>query len=148
MRLHYYSRSEMENIPRYSVAQVIESYQFLAGVPNTTLKIDPSSFTGKAIIIGTSAAATHDDKVTPYGNRPGFLLHAVAMSNLLEKHFLHLSPGWVEVVLLILTIPTCVFFSFFFQQTFSMHGINNLRYIFPISIISQTNPHIIYPLVM
>ena len=116
MRLHYYSRSEMENIPRYSVAQVIESYQFLAGVPNTTLKIDPSSFTGKAIIIGTSAAATHDDKVTPYGNRPGFLLHAVAMSNLLEKHFLHLSPGWVEVVLLILTIPTCVFFSFFFQQ--------------------------------
>ncbi len=116
MRLHYYSREEMETIPRYPVAQLIETYQFLAGIEGATLKIDPSKFTGKVVIIGTSAAATHDDKITPYGNRPGFLLHSVAISNLIEKHFLKLSPMWFNVILLLVTIPTCVFFSFFFQR--------------------------------
>ena len=47
---------------------------------------------------------------------PGFILHAVTLSNLYEKHFLKLSPTWVNVILLLVTIPTCVFFSFFFQQ--------------------------------
>ncbi|MBK8394883.1 MAG: hypothetical protein IPL26_06495 [Leptospiraceae bacterium] len=47
---------------------------------------------------------------------PGFILHAVALSNMLEKHFLKLAPAWVEIILILITVPTCVYFSFFFQQ--------------------------------
>jgi adenylate cyclase len=118
MRLHYYSPEEMNNIPRFPVWALIESYDRLQKGESDPAKLETNffDFQGRTIIIGTSAAATFDDKVTPYGKMPGFILHAVALSNLLEKHFLKLSPMWLNVVLLLVTIPTCVFFSFFFQQ--------------------------------
>lgn len=118
MRLHYYSSEEMNNIPRFPVWSLIDSLKKAkqGEVDPTKLETNFFDFQGRIIIIGTSAAATFDDKVTPYGKTPGFILHAVALSNLLEKHFLKLSPLWFNVLLLIITIPTCVFFSFFFQQ--------------------------------
>lgn len=118
MRLHYYSPEEMNRIPRLPVWAMIESYDRVqkGETDMKSLDANPEDFQGKTIIIGTSAAATFDDKVTPYGKMPGFILHAVALSNLLEKHFLKLSPAWVEVLLLLVTIPTCVYLSFFFQQ--------------------------------
>lgn len=118
MRLHYYSPDEMNRIPRLPVWSMIESYdRVLKGETDMkSLDANPEDFQGRVIIIGTSAAATFDDKVTPYGKMPGFILHAVALSNLLEKHFLNLAPAWVEVILMLVTIPTCVYLSFFFQQ--------------------------------
>ncbi len=118
MRLHYYSPDEMNRIPRLPVWALIDSYDKLQKGESdmSLLEANPIDFQGRTIIIGTSAAATFDDKVTPYGKMPGFILHAVAISNLIEKHFLKLSPMWFNVVLLLITIPTCVFFSFFFQQ--------------------------------
>ncbi len=118
MRLHYYSPDEMNHITRLPVWAMIESYErVLNGETNLkSLDANPEDFQGRTIIVGTSAAATFDDKVTPYGKMPGFILHAVALSNLYEKHFLKLSPTWVNAILLLVTIPTCVFFSFFFQQ--------------------------------
>ena len=118
MRLHYYSPDEMNKIPRFPVWSLIESYERVQKGEADPTKLDTNfyDFQGRTIIIGTSAAATFDDKVTPYGKMPGFVLHAVALSNLLEKHFLRLSPMWFNVLLLIVTIPTCVYFSFFFQQ--------------------------------
>ena len=118
MRLHYYSPTEMTNIPRFPVWALIESYERVLNGESDPTKFETNffDFQGRTIIIGTSAAATFDDKVTPYGKMPGFILHAVTLSNLYEKHFLKLSPTWVNVILLLVTIPTCVFFSFFFQQ--------------------------------
>ncbi|HNC00666.1 MAG TPA: adenylate/guanylate cyclase domain-containing protein, partial [Leptospiraceae bacterium] len=118
MRLHYYSPEQMENIPRFPVWSLIESYEKVkkGEADPANLETNFFDFQNRIIIIGTSAAATFDDKVTPYGKMPGFVLHAVVLSNLLEKHFLKLSPLWFNVLLLVITIPTCVFFSFFFQQ--------------------------------
>lgn len=118
MRLHYYSEEQVKSIPSYSIGGIVDSSRALeAGEIDDLAKaiVNPEVFSNKVVIIGTSAAATFDTKLSPYGNIPGFKLHAIAISNLLEGHFLNLADKWVQFVVVLLTVPLAVYFSFYFQ---------------------------------
>jgi len=103
--VHSFGHPAADGIPRYSAFAVIATQ---AAIEQGTvsdfaqLPINPETLAGKIVIIGTSAAATHDTKITPYGAQPGVLLHATLMSNLLEDHTLRFIPDWIGWVALIL----------------------------------------------
>jgi len=103
-RLHYYSKETIDNMPRISMSGVIDSIRALdAGevTDPSKLKVPPSAFTDKVVIVGTSAASTSDTRLTPYGDRPGYMYHAIFYSNLMENHFLHIAPHWLGFLILI-----------------------------------------------
>ncbi|PKA11000.1 adenylate/guanylate cyclase domain-containing protein [Leptospira meyeri] len=109
VRAYFYTEEELRNIPRYSAAGIIESLNQLNASevedPNQLL-VPPSVFEDKIVLIGTSAASTHDDVVTPYGLFPGVIGQAVFASNLIEGHMLDELPevfgiGFTLFVLLI-----------------------------------------------
>ncbi len=145
MRLNYYSEKEIENIPRLPVGDSILSYEVITGKRElkdkkgqvvqfndmSQLDVNPADFAGRVVLVGTSAAATHDDKLTPYGSKPGVLLHAVGLSNLIEGHFLDLAPIYMEWIILLITIPVCVYLTFYFQAMI-------LRTVLPILIFVGT----------
>lgn len=57
-------------------------------------RIPPGTFTGKAVLVGASALATYDQKVTPFSaNLPGLELNATVVDNILHGPFL-LKPLW------------------------------------------------------
>ena len=60
--------------------------------------IPPDAFHGKIVLIGTSALATYDHKVTPFsGNMPGVEKNANVVQNILLGNFIRRSPGVVEL---------------------------------------------------
>ena len=136
-RLHYYSKATIDNMPRISMSGVIDSRRALDGgeIDNLdSLKVPPSAFTNKVVIIGTSAASTSDTRLTPYGDRPGYMYHAIQYSNLMENHFLHIAPHWMGMVVLGLSLPLCVFLSVYSKNI-------GLRIVVPASLLA------IYPLI-
>jgi len=67
-------------------------------------RIDPGYFKGKIVLIGTSALATYDQKVTPLsGNMPGVEKNANVVRNILLNNFLRPSPYIIEIVAIVLT---------------------------------------------
>lgn len=115
-RLHYYSKETVDHMPRISMSGVIDSRRALDGGEVTdfsSLKVPPSAFQDKVVIIGTSAASTSDTRLTPYGDRPGYMYHAIQYSNLMEKHFLHMAPEWLGILLLLVMLPFNVSLSVF-----------------------------------
>lgn len=69
-----------ESIPHVSAADVIHK-RFAAG-----------TFTGKAVLVGTSALGTHDQKATPFSaNFPGVEKNATVVENIIHQRFLHKS---------------------------------------------------------
>lgn len=106
-RAYYYTESEIRNIPRYSAAGIIQSMEDInTGTiedPNKLL-IPPSLFENKVVLIGTSAASTHDDVVTPFGLFPGVISQAVFASNLIEGHILNELPDYWGVVFTIFVL--------------------------------------------
>ena len=58
----------------------------------------------KIVLIGTSALATYDQKVTPFSaNMPGVEKNANVVENVLLNNFIRKSPGVMELVVIILT---------------------------------------------
>ena len=136
-RLHYYSKATIDNMPRISMSGVIDSRRALDGgeIENLeSLKVPPSAFTNKVVIIGTSAASTSDTRLTPYGDRPGYMYHAIQYSNLMENHFLHIAPHWMGMLILGLSLPISVFLSVYSKNI-------GLRIVVPASLL------FIYPLI-
>ena len=115
-RGNFYSKEILNTIPRYSASGVLDS---LEKIQSGTVE-DPSQlivpfdlFKNKIVIIGTSAAATHDDVVTPFGLYPGVIAQAVFTSNVREGHFLiEISDhyGILAVVLLIIISTWLLFY--------------------------------------
>lgn len=133
VRAYFYTEKELRNIPRYSAAGIIESLNQL----NTgevedpeKLLVPPSLFDNKIVLIGTSAASTHDDVVTPHGLFPGVIGQAVFASNLIEGHMLRELPEiyGVGFTLFILFIGVLVLF---INQ---WHLLKNLYPIFAVSL--------------
>lgn len=115
-RLHYYSESTINNMPRISMSGIIDSVRALdAGEIDdpSKLKVPFSAFQDKVVIIGTSAASTSDTRLTPYGDRPGYMYHAILYSNLMQGHFLHMSPDWVGFLVLLILLPFNVYLSIY-----------------------------------
>ncbi|GBF51861.1 adenylate/guanylate cyclase [Leptospira ryugenii] len=91
VRTYFYSEEEVRSIPRYSAAGIIESMkQIQKGEVEDPeqLIVSPSVFANKIVILGTSAASTHDDVVIPYGLFPGVMAQSVFASNVIQGHCL------------------------------------------------------------
>ncbi len=129
MRLHYYSEEELERIPRLGVFAFLASMSLIEqGVDDfSELAVDPTLLADRVVILGTSAAATHDTVTTPYGIAPGFMLHAILLSNLLEGHALHVLPGWLGYAMMIVLLPLTVACVLFFHNVV-------LRVILPVTV--------------
>ncbi|MCB1139870.1 MAG: adenylate/guanylate cyclase domain-containing protein [Leptospiraceae bacterium] len=109
IRFHYYPEEELyKNMQRYSITSLIETKIAIDKGEFTSLedlKFDPTLLQGKTVIIGATAAATHDVKTTPYGSMPGVFLHAILASNILNNDFLQVLSPWFALVALILLVP-------------------------------------------
>ncbi|TGL37584.1 adenylate/guanylate cyclase domain-containing protein [Leptospira perdikensis] len=133
VRAYFYTEAELRNIPRYSAAGIIESLNELNAnevEDPEKLLVPPSVFENKIVLIGTSAASTHDDVVTPHGLFPGVIAQAVFASNLIEGHMLRELPEiWgIAFTLFILVIGVVILF---------VNQIHFLRNIYPIFAISM-----------
>ncbi|TGK53865.1 adenylate/guanylate cyclase domain-containing protein [Leptospira kanakyensis] len=133
VRAYFYTEEEIRNIPRYSAAGIIESLNQLNSSEvedPEKLLVPPSLFENKIVLIGTSAASTHDDVVTPFGLFPGVIGQAVFASNLIEGHLLKELPEvWgIGFTLFILIIGVIILF---------VNQWHFLRNIYPILAISM-----------
>lgn len=89
------------------------SYQYISASDIIKRRITPELFRDKVVLIGTSALATYDQKVTPLSaNMPGVEVNANIIDNILSNGFITKSHGIIELVvtvvigiLLVLTVP-------------------------------------------
>ncbi|MCW7472581.1 adenylate/guanylate cyclase domain-containing protein [Leptospira levettii] len=133
VRAYFYTEDELRNIPRYSAAGIIESLEKLNSgevEDPDTLLVPPKLFADKIVLIGTSAAATHDDVVTPHGLFPGVIAQAVFASNLTEGHLLKELPVTYGFLFTILILFVGVLVLFINQW----HLLKNIYPIFAISL--------------
>lgn len=119
MRIHYYSRSTYESVAndslnRIPAGSVIRSIWAVDQGDMDAVLVQPDVFTDKIVIIGASATGTYDEKLTPHGSQPGYILHTTMLSNLLEGRFLKrtsfLSGFIVASILLLITGILVLFF--------------------------------------
>lgn len=133
VRAYFYTEEELRNIPRYSAAGIIDSLEKLntgeVEDPNSLL-VPPQLFEDKIVLIGTSAASTHDDVVTPHGLFPGVIAQAVFASNLREGHLLKELPESYGIIFTILVLLIGVLVLFINQW----HLLKNLYPIVAISL--------------
>ncbi|TGK48097.1 adenylate/guanylate cyclase domain-containing protein [Leptospira bouyouniensis] len=137
VRSYFYTEEELRNIPRYSAAGIIESLEKLNSGevedPNSLL-VPPKLFDGKIVLIGTSAASTHDDVVTPHGLFPGVIAQAVFASNLIEGHLLKELPESYGIGFTIIVLFVGVLILFINQW----HLLKNIYPIFAVSLFIGT----------
>ncbi|MCB1303560.1 MAG: adenylate/guanylate cyclase domain-containing protein [Leptospiraceae bacterium] len=117
VRFHYYPHSELlKGMHRYSITSLIETKiaidKGLISDPSQ-LKFNPLLLQNKIVIIGATAAATHDVKTTPYGSMPGVFLHAILASNILNNEFLTVLSPWYALIAALLLIPLANYFVIF-----------------------------------
>lgn len=115
IRSYFYSSETLKNIPRYSASQVLESFSRIQeGLieDESQLLVPLSSLQDKVILLGTTAPATHDDVVTPFGLYPGVIVQAVFVSNLLENHVFEEIPIYWGVFISILFMVIITYFLF------------------------------------
>jgi len=131
VRAYYYTEAELRAIPRYSAAGIIDSLNKLSTGeiedPNQ-LTVPPNVFDNKIVLIGTSAAATHDDIVTPFGLFPGVIAQAVFASNLLQGHMLRELPEYWGYGFTISVLIMGTFILFYSQ----IHWLRNIYPLFAI----------------
>jgi adenylate cyclase len=79
-------------------------YVSIADVVNR--KFRPGTFTGKIVLVGASATGIGDLRSTPFGgiNFPGVEIHANAIDNILNRHFLARGANQVAVDLLLILL--------------------------------------------
>lgn len=119
--VHYYSKDFP--LSQYRVGEILDSAKAKEAGDIEGIKIDPEVFKDKIVIIGTSAMGLADLKVTPIGTQyPGVLLHATAISNVLNNDFLievsKQTSFWLTIALVFLA-----YFSIFFIETFFIRNI-------------------------
>ncbi|HEY6838056.1 MAG TPA: CHASE2 domain-containing protein, partial [Geobacteraceae bacterium] len=67
-------------------------------------RVSPDILRGKIVLVGTSALATFDQKITPFSaNFPGVEKNANVVANILDNNFIRKSPGLFELVTIIVT---------------------------------------------
>lgn len=111
---HYYNKSEIKNFPIVPYSKFLFLFGLDNEIDNSILKI----FRDKIVLIGATATSIYDEKVTPYGNLPSVYLNAMAISNILEKHFLTRLPLSIGLSIGIFFTILAIFFMFFFKGSF------------------------------
>ncbi len=150
VRAYQYSKKQIESVPRYSISGVLESKRKIDSGEITNLSellINPEVFKDKIVIIGTSAAATHDEVVLPIGKYPGVMFQLVQVSNMLLGHFILEIPDWINFVFSFLLIAVTAFILFYIHNNslkiFSPIG---LFLIFPVVSVTLFQFEIYFPI--
>jgi len=92
--LYAYGKSEP-----YSIAGIFSSLQQVYAGNTEKLLVHPEEFRGKIVFIGASAIGLADLKPTAMSPlTPGVILHATALSNLLDGETLKPAAGWVNLL--------------------------------------------------
>jgi adenylate cyclase len=101
----------------YSYSGVIQSMMKLQQGITEDLMVRPEEFAGKIIYVGTSAAATQDQKNTSIGNDvPGVFLHASICGNILDHDVLNFVPFYARCLIMAGLIGSCVFLVLFLKS--------------------------------
>lgn len=78
------------------------SYQYISASDIIKKRISRDIFRDKIVLIGTSALATYDQKVTPLSaNMPGVEVNANTIDNILANDFNRKSHGIIEMVIIV-----------------------------------------------
>jgi len=81
-----------------------ESINYVSAADVIKGRVDPVMFKDMVVMLGTSAVATYDQKVTPFSaNLPGIEKNATVVYNILTEDYLKKSPGVIEMVITLLT---------------------------------------------
>jgi len=80
------------------------SFEYFSASDIIKSKIPLAALRNKIVLVGTSALATYDQKVTPFSaNMPGVEKNANVVENILLNNFIRKSPGVMELVVIIFT---------------------------------------------
>jgi adenylate cyclase len=115
--IHFYRPEKGPlSIPIAAIIQASEQIERGEIVDFSELLVHPMEFTDKIVIFGASAAGLEDLKATPvHQSLPGVLLHASAISNILDKDFLKFMPvAWQTIIGVLLTL--LIYLSMFFTS--------------------------------
>lgn len=119
--LHYYANNNQ--LTQIRVGEILDSAKAKEAGDIENIKIDPEIFKDKVVIVGTSAMGLDDLKVTPIGKQfPGVLLHATAISNVLNNDYLQEAPANFALALTLLLVFLS-YFSIFFIEIFFVRNI-------------------------
>lgn len=126
-RIHFYQVDRGPEVISFSAVMFAAAQLQKGEVQDPSqLKVNPFDFKDKVILIGGSAAGLEDLKITPVSPAfPGVLLHASAISNILENDFLLPCAPVVQIGFTILTLVLVYGFSLLTQN-------NILRFLFPL----------------
>ena len=115
--LHFYrSDRDIEIIPIAAALSSASRLQSGEISDPTLLQINPLTLKDKVIVIGASAEGLFDLKSTPISSAyPGSLLHATAISNILNQDFVSFPPVVMQTLLTCSTI-ILIYFSIFLIQ--------------------------------
>lgn len=81
-----------------------QAYRYYSATDILHNRVADGLFKGKIVLLGTSAIATYDQKVTPFSaNYPGVEKNATVVQNILDDSFIRRSPGIIELVIILAT---------------------------------------------
>ncbi|MDA8082027.1 MAG: adenylate/guanylate cyclase domain-containing protein [Nitrospiraceae bacterium] len=67
-------------------------------------RVSPGAMKGRIVLVGTSALATYDQRVTPLSaDMPGVEKNATVVNNIISNNFIRPSPGVVEAIVIVVT---------------------------------------------
>jgi adenylate cyclase len=79
-----------------------KSFPYFSAADLLSGRIKPELLAGKVVLIGTSALATYDQKVSPFSaDLPGVEKNATVVENILSNRFMNKSPGVVELAVIL-----------------------------------------------
>ncbi len=88
-----------------------KSFQHISACDLLKGRVPPGIVKNRIILLGTSALATFDQKVTPFSaNFPGVEKNANVVHNILNNDFIVKSPGFAELAVIILTAAILIIF--------------------------------------
>ena len=80
------------------------SFPYISAADLLSGRVKGEVLAGKVVLIGTSALATYDQKVSPFSaDMPGVEKNATVVENILANRFMSKSPGIVELAVILCT---------------------------------------------
>lgn len=103
----------------YSASDIIKSYEALNKGKKPTL--DPKIFKNKIIVIGATATALYDIKITPFGvNYHGVDIQATNIDNMINNNFMTTMPEWRNIAIIIFMICLTLLFVGLYEPIISI----------------------------
>lgn len=80
------------------------SFPYISAADLLSGRVKQGTLAGKVVLIGTSALATYDQKVSPFSaDMPGVEKNATVVENILANRFMNKSPGVIELSVIFCT---------------------------------------------